>query len=306
MTAVRTKKVISLNSVFRYFLLLLAILFFGMVLRQNERDKKTANRIDSVIAVLPEKILPGDPVMITINASSSPVVVRVDGTIIPMVIHNGKHRAFAAIPFEEKEKDKKIEVKLGNGQLYTKIINIIPRKNIEKPLGIPDKMGGNTQTAGKALVSNLESENKFITNIETSPTALWSKSFVSPLKTLFVTDEYGYGRNTVGYNITHKGADFRAATGTEVMAINSGIVRVARLFNTYGNTIILDHGNGLSSLYMHLSGIKVKVGQRIEAGQIIGYSGQTGYASAPHLHLSIKVNGISIDPVKFLHFFNVL
>jgi len=312
---VKTKKIISVNSIFRYFLLLIALILFGLVLRHNDREKveqvvsslpESVISREPVISILPETILPGDPVMLTITASSSPTQISVNGVPIPIVNYNGKPRAFSAIPFEEKMTEKKVEVKLDNGQVYIEVIKITPRMKIEKPLGIPENFGGNTKAAGKALVTNLAQENKIISNTETSSTTLWSKAFVSPLKTLVITDEYGYGRNTVGYNITHKGTDFRAATGTEVMAINTGIVRVARHLDTYGNTIIVDHGNGLSSLYMHLSRIKIKAGQKVEAGQIVGLSGQTGYVSAPHLHLSIKVNGISIDPVKFLGFFNVI
>jgi len=306
MSAVKTKKVISLNSIFRYFLLIIAIIFFAIILRKNEMDKKVVIKDEPVIAVTPEVILPGYPVMITVNASSSPSHINFDGKKVSVINYNSKPRSFVAIPLESKQDKYRVEIKLNSGAVYTKEILISKRDKVEKPLGIPDSMGGNTKSAGKSLVDKLAQENKIITNIKTSSTTLWSKKFVSPLKTLVITDEYGYGRNTVGYSITHKGTDFRAATGTAVMAINSGIVRVARLFDTYGNTIIIDHGNGLSSLYMHLSKIKVKEGQNVIAGQVIGLSGQTGYVSAAHLHLSIKVNGISIDPVIFLRFFGVI
>ena len=173
-------------------------------------------------------------------------------------------------------------------------------------MGIPESLGGNTKAAGKDLVNNLASENFIISNLQSASSTLWSKAFVAPLKTLVVTDPYGYNRNTVGYSILHKGTDFRAATGTEVFAMNAGVVKVSRLFTVYGNTIIIDHGNGIMTLYMHLSKLNVREGDRVKTGQLIGLSGKTGYAEAAHLHVSIKVGGISIDPVKFLKFFNVI
>jgi murein DD-endopeptidase MepM/ murein hydrolase activator NlpD len=132
---------------------------------------------------------------------------------------------------------------------------------------------------------------------------LWSRAFQYPLKTVFITDDYGYSRNTVNQTITHKGTDFRAVVGTDALAMNDGTIRIARTFTVYGNTVVIDHGIGVQSLYMHLSKLNVKEGERVKRGQIIGQSGDTGYVEAPHLHISIKINGISIDPVTFLKFF---
>jgi len=315
---VKTKKIISVNSIFRYFLLLIALILFGLILKHNDKEKvekleqvapsvvETVIVAEPVITVLPETILPGDPVMITINASSSPTQITVNGALTPIINYNGKPRAFFAIPFEEKMTEKKVEVKLSNGQVYTEFIKITPREKVEKPLGIPEKLGGNTKEAGKSLINNLAIENELINKIQTSSTTHWTSAFVSPLKNIYITDEYGYSRNTVGNIITHKGTDYRAAPGTQVYAMNSGIVRISRLLTVYGNTIVIDHGNGLSTLYMHLSTLNVKEGDTVTVGQLIGLSGMTGYAEAAHLHISVKVNGISIDPVKFLGFFNVI
>ena len=87
------------------------------------------------------------------------------------------------------------------------------------------------------------------------------------------------------------------------MAMNRGVVRIARTGISYGKTIVVDHGLGLQTFYLHLSKIKVNVGELVLPGQIIGLSGQTGYTDAPHLHLSIRLNGVSIDPMKFMEFF---
>jgi len=304
----KTKKVIRLNTIFRYILLLLALVIFAMILRKNEAEKK---QIDvqypqAEISVLPDNPQQGDPVMITINSSTTPISISYDGVLKDIINYNNKPRVFTAIPLEETDLDKVVKVILSNGVILEKEIRISQREKIEKPLGIPEQLGGNTKVAGKALVDNLSIENNIINNIKASSTTQWSKSFVSPLKNLIVTDAYGYSRNTVGYNITHKGTDFRAATGTEVYAMNTGIVRISKLFTVYGNTVVIDHGNGLSTLYMHLSKLKVKEGDTVQAGQLIGLSGKTGYAEAAHLHVSIKIDGVSIDPARFLGFFNVI
>ncbi len=259
-----------------------------------------------VVSILPLDIYPGDPIMVTVNASTSVSEIRFDSKKISIFDYKDKSRAFVAIPIEEKVLKHVVHVKLSNGMKLDKEITLTPREKIEKPLGIPEKLGGNTPEAGKVLVDNLSKENALINAITSSPTILWIKSFKAPLATLTITDPYGYSRDTVGYTITHKGTDFRAVEGTPVMAMNSGTVKVARLFTVYGNTIIIDHGLGVMTLYMHLSELKIKEGDKVQAGQVIGLSGKTGYAEAAHLHISIKINGVSIDPAIFMHFFGVI
>lgn len=100
----------------------------------------------------------------------------------------------------------------------------------------------------------------------------------------------------------HRGVDLRAAERTPVTAINSGIVVLAvKDFLLEGNMAIVHHGLGIFSLYIHLSEIKVLQGQKVETGQIIGLSGRNGAKSTgPHLHLGIKINGATVDPLKFI------
>lgn len=257
------------------------------------------------ISTYPETILPGDPVIITITSSSTPTELTLFGKQIPLFIYGGSYRGIAAISFEEKKSLLEARVKFSDGSSIEKDIFITPRKKIERPLGIPEKLGGNTPEAGKTLVNNLASENASLNSVPTATTTLWSSAFVQPLVNLIITDDYGYNRETVNYTIPHKGTDFRASIGTEVLAMNSGTVKLSRKYTVYGNTIVVDHGLGVHTLYMHLSELKVKEGDKVSAGQVIGLSGNTGYADAAHLHISIKIGGVSIDPMTFLGFFGV-
>ena len=104
----------------------------------------------------------------------------------------------------------------------------------------------------------------------------------------------------------HEGIDFCAAIGTEVYATGNGIIKSAGRDGTggYGNEIIIDHGYTYSTLYAHLSRIFVKPGQKILRGQIIGYVGNTGKSTAPHLHYEVHKNGAPVNPIYF--FFNDL
>jgi murein DD-endopeptidase MepM/ murein hydrolase activator NlpD len=94
----------------------------------------------------------------------------------------------------------------------------------------------------------------------------------------------------------HAGIDLAAATGTPVKATAPGVVRFAGAAAGYGNSVVLDHGTGVESRYGHLDTVGVARGQRVERGQAIGLSGNTGRSTAPHLHYEVIVDGRPVDP----------
>ena len=102
----------------------------------------------------------------------------------------------------------------------------------------------------------------------------------------------------------HEGIDFSAPVGTEVYATGNGTVSDAGRNAGYGNQIILDHGYSYKTVYAHLSRMFVKPGQKIRRGQIIGYVGNTGKSTSPHLHYEVRKNGIAVNPIYY--FFNDL
>lgn len=260
----------------------------------------------SVISISPQNIIQGDPVMVTIDSTSTPTKIIFDNQNIPIIMYDGKPRGLIAIDINKKAGAYPLQVFFQNGEKVTQDIVVGARGKIEAPLGIPEKLGGNTVSAGKSLISNLTKENAILNNLRTGTKAFWTKSFVAPLKNLTVTDLYGYNRKTGEYTIPHKGTDFHAITGTKVYAMNRGVVRVAHTYTIYGKTIVVDHGFGLQTLYMHLSKIYVNEGELVLPGQLIGLSGMTGYADQPHLHISVKINGVSIDPEVFMKFFGIM
>ncbi len=113
----------------------------------------------------------------------------------------------------------------------------------------------------------------------------------------------GFGVRTDPFNgrpAMHTGLDFRASTGDPVRATASGKVESAGWSGGYGRMVEIDHGNGLSTRYGHLSEIDVKVGDNIKIGQVIGAVGSTGRSTGPHFHNETRIDGESVDPQKFL------
>ena len=98
----------------------------------------------------------------------------------------------------------------------------------------------------------------------------------------------------------HTGIDFGATSGTPIHAAADGVVVSAGPLGGYGNATVIDHGNGLATLYGHQSGIVVSPGQSVARGQVIGYVGCSGLCTGPHLHFEVRVRGTPVDPMQYL------
>jgi len=103
----------------------------------------------------------------------------------------------------------------------------------------------------------------------------------------------------------HTGVDFAAAIGTPIYATADGLVDLVEVnFSGYGKSIGIDHGFGYRTRYAHMHGFAVRQGQRVKRGELIGYVGDTGLSTAPHLHYEVFINGVHVNPIHY--FFNDL
>ncbi len=131
------------------------------------------------------------------------------------------------------------------------------------------------------------------------PSQLWADPLTLPLQGK-VTSGYGtlsiYQKQVRGF---HGGVDILAPEGTPVRSASRGIVRLAEPLPLSGHAVLVDHGLGVVTSYLHLSEIGVRVGQRIGRGEIIGRVGSTGLSTGPHLHWGLRVNGVRVDPIPW-------
>jgi murein DD-endopeptidase MepM/ murein hydrolase activator NlpD len=132
------------------------------------------------------------------------------------------------------------------------------------------------------------------------PQREWEGNFVPPV-TAAISDVFGTAREFNGETQSmHQGVDYAVPSGTPVAALNRGTVLLARSLFFEGNCVVLDHGQGLLSLYLHLSKLEVKEGDRVAKGQEVGLSGGTGRATGPHLHIAVRWQGIYVNPATLL------
>ncbi len=130
---------------------------------------------------------------------------------------------------------------------------------------------------------------------------LWQGRFVPAINSV-TTGEFGERRTFNGkVQSVHQGLDFRAEVGTPVSALNSGRVLLAHEMFYEGGFVVLDHGYGWLTLYMHLSALKVKAGDRVAKQQTIALSGESGRSTSAHLHVGVRWQGLYIDPAILLN-----
>ena len=116
-----------------------------------------------------------------------------------------------------------------------------------------------------------------------------------------ITSPFGW-RNSpfiAGTRTYHKGMDIACPTGTPVHVTQAGRVIIAGWTSAYGITVMVDHGNGWTTIYGHNSKLKVKVGQYVDQGQTISLSGSTGPSTGPHIHYEIRHNGVPVNPANY-------
>lgn len=137
--------------------------------------------------------------------------------------------------------------------------------------------------------------------LETVKTAARTLPIHNPAPGKAVSSSYGIRKDPlIGRPAMHAGIDFRAGIGTHILATGAGTVIKAGWNGGYGRMVEVDHGNGLTTRYAHMSRVLVKEGETVETGEALGEAGSSGRSTGPHLHYEVRKGGSAVDPLKFL------
>jgi hypothetical protein len=181
---------------------------------------------------------------------------------------------------------------------YSHKVRILPRTFPEERLSVPGHMVEFSPEILERVLKDQKAVKETCSKI--SNKLYWKRPFIWPVNSKIISP-FGFRRifNNKPRS-PHSGVDLRAPEDTPVLASNYGKVAMARDCYLSGKTVMVDHGKGLFTLYAHLASYKVKKGQEVERGQVVGLAGSTGRATGPHLHWGMSLLGKRIDPAELM------
>ncbi|MBX7248725.1 MAG: M23 family metallopeptidase [Caulobacteraceae bacterium] len=132
------------------------------------------------------------------------------------------------------------------------------------------------------------------------PVVVPQYAFESPMPGFRINSRFGFRKLPGERGRMHEGVDYAAPTGAAIKAASSGTVLRAGLSPTYGNFVEVDHGDGVTTFYAHMSRRAAAAGEPVKAGDVLGYVGSTGHVTGPHLHFEVRKNERQFDPMRVL------
>ena len=241
------------------------------------------------VADLPRTIQQGST--LRIHGSGSAVAARMNDRTIRLFPEGGGTLGLMPVPADQKPGEYKIDLidKQGAsvGSVPIRVLDAhFPKQNVVIGQSLAELKPSPGETETVTAFRDAVSEQRY-----------WSEPLELPVRGC-MTSPYGVQRYLNGKptGSFHAGLDQRSPAGTPVRAVDGGTVKVVREWNLHGRTVGIDHGQGLESMYLHMSKVAVSEGAVVKKGDVIGYVGSTGRSTAPHLHWSLYVNGVPVNP----------
>lgn len=251
------------------------------------------------IHIAPDSPVQGDTLIVLVMANDqTSVTVRFDGTQVPIfAAPDGARRALIGTDPDVSTGAHTLRVDVaGDGSAAHRIFRKIQVESghfATRSLTLPPA------TMGLVSSQNLDIERRALNPVLSlqTPVALWQGPFQAP-STGQMDSPYGFESLYNGHRMWwHGGVDFADAEGSPIVAANTGIVALAQALPLGGNTVVINHGQGVLTEYLHLSAFTVHKGDRVERGALIGRMGATGLVTGPSVHWGLFVNGIPVNPL---------
>jgi murein DD-endopeptidase MepM/ murein hydrolase activator NlpD len=255
--------------------------------------------------VYPETVKQGDTVFIRVKSYLGNVTGEFENEklIFSKTQNENEWVSFLGVDAVHNPGDYKIVVGISGIKTLQKNIKV-SLADFSKGVSAPAPSAAKTGITIETAINNIKNkDNPVLQKVldKSTEKPYFDSAFAFPLKKV---EERGmsFGKfiEFAKIKIQHLGVDLRAPKDTEIYSVNNGKVVLTASLANYGKTIIIDHGLDIFSLYLHLDKFSVEEGAMVKKGQLIGLSGETGYATAPHLHFSMRVDGARVNPIQFV------
>lgn len=242
-------------------------------------------------------IVPGGVAVIPTGNTAVSAIYRDDRVMLAE--HEGEQYAIIGIPLSVQPGSETLSVTMQDGSVSTLSFSVQDKQYTEQRLTITNDRQVNPNNDDMVRINRESAEMgaAFSSWDETQAPVMQMRAPVEGIR----SSSFGLKRFFNDQpRAPHSGMDIAAAEGTPIYSPAPGVVRATGNYFFNGNTIILDHGHGLITLYCHMNTIDVAVGDKIATGEQIGKVGQTGRVTGPHLHWSINLNNVRVDPALFI------
>lgn len=247
--------------------------------------------------ILPSKLHQGDAFVIRVSGlkgTAEPSAVLEGKQVLFSACGKGCYVALAAIDLQARPGVYRIPLKIGKRKTALRL-RVLKGRFETIRLTLPEEKVSPDPEA----LERINREAELLNSIwEVESERLWEGRFILPLKNPLSTP-FGTKRIINGETVSiHRGLDMKGLEGEEIRASNCGTVVLTEELFFGGNTVILDHGQGIFTVYMHMSRFNVSPGDLVSKNDVIGYVGSSGRSSGPHLHFGVKVKGVNANPVS--------
>ena len=281
--------------------LFIAFLFFSSLMAFDisavrVSDYKVANGKTAFLEFLPQKGIRYQSVSVakkSFGIFDTPHKSEKKYALIPFNYYAKRENKTLTIHYMEQGKEKTEQL----------LLKVVDGKYAKEEIVVSDKK---VNPKSKEVLARISKEYAQAMKIYSTvtPKSYITKPFIVPLHSK-ITSAFGkarvYNGLLKGY---HSGTDFRAPMGTPIIAANDGRVALVEKRFYSGGTVLLDHGEGIYTCYFHMSAFKVKEGEIVKRGEVLGLSGKSGRVTGPHLHFSARINTVQIDPLQLIKLLN--